>query len=122
MFASKLRGEYMYSAEQIRELARTGRIEEFYHDHAWEKLSRQVRREQKECYFCKLRGRVGPNTLVHHRYEVTKYPEYAYRRYYVDALGRSHINLVACCFPCHEAQHGRGTFTPHKHFTNAERW
>lgn len=112
----------MYTTEQIKELIRTGRTEEFYHDHAWETLSYKIRHEQRECWYCKQQGRVGPNELVHHRYELKQYPEWAYQRYYVDALGVKHINLVAVCRQCHEQQHGRCHAFERKHYTNAERW
>ena len=113
----------MLSVEKIRELIRTGRVEEFYHENSWERLSKKIRKEQPECWFCKHRGRVGPPDLVHHRYELKKFPECAYSRYYVDALGVKHINLVSCCKPCHEEQHAREGVQPRReHFTNAERW
>lgn len=113
---------FMLTTEQIKELIRTGRTAEFYHDKAWEKLSKRIRKEQTECWFCKQHGKVGPADLVHHRYELKQYPEYAYARYYTDALGTRHINLVAVCFACHEEQHGRGYAAERKHYTNAERW
>lgn len=114
--------QFMLTTEQIKELIRTGHTAEFYHDKAWEKLSKRIRKEQTECWFCKQHGKVGPADLVHHRYELKQYPEYAYSRYYTDALGNKHINLVAVCFACHEEQHGRGYAAERKHYTNAERW
>ena len=112
----------MYTVNEIRELIRTGRTADFYHDKAWEKLSKRIRSEQRECWYCKQRGRVGANDLVHHRYELRKYPEFAYKRYYTDALGGKHINLVAVCFQCHEEQHGRAHEKRRSHYTNPERW
>ena len=113
----------MLSVEQIRELIRTEQVWKFYHDKAWAKLSRRVRSEQhNECYYCKLNGRYSPSVLTHHRYPLKKYPEFAYKRYYTDALGHKHINLVGVCFACHEEQEGRGAFAVQKHFTNVERW
>lgn len=113
----------MFSTEQIKQLIRSGREREFYQQRYWRKLSSQIKKEQNnECYFCKRRGKYTPARLVHHRYELVDYPEFAYKRYYIDALGVQHINLVACCYTCHEEQHHRGAFTESKHFDNVERW
>lgn len=114
--------EIMYTTDQIRELIRTGHTEEFYRDKKWRKLSERIRKEQTECFYCRQRGKVGANDLVHHRYELRQYPEFAYSRYYTDAQGNKYINLVAVCFACHEEQHGRGFAASRKHFSNAERW
>ena len=113
----------MLSTEQIRELINTGEIWRFYHDKAWAKLSRRVRKEQhNECYFCKRNGRYSPSVLTHHIYPVKKYPEWAYKRYYIDAEGNPHTNLVGVCFACHEEQEGRGIYAKRTHFYQPERW
>lgn len=113
----------MLSVEQIRELIKKGEIWRFYHDKTWVKLSRSVRKEQhNECYFCKRAGRYSPSVLTHHIYAVKKYPEFAYQRYYTDAAGNRHINLVGVCFACHEEQEGRGTYAHRSRFWQPERW
>ena len=113
----------MYTTEDIRKLIRQGREREFYQQWSWRMLSERVKREQhNECYFCKRRGKYSPAKLVHHIYELKEFPEYAYKRYYIDADGTPHINLVAVCHNCHEEQHNRGAYAQRRHYTNAERW
>ena len=113
----------MLSTEQIKQLIASGNEREFYQQKYWRKLSQRIKQEQhNECYYCKQRGKYSPAKLVHHRYELIKYPEYAYKRYYTDASGTNHINLVACCYSCHEEQHHRGTFIQSDNFRNVERW
>lgn len=113
----------MLSVEQIKALIKSGNTWRFYHDKTWVKLSKRVRNEQhNECYYCRRRGKYSPARLVHHIYHIEEYPEHAYKRYYTDANGVPHINLVAVCHNCHEEQHGRGIYAKRKHFTNVERW
>lgn len=113
----------MYSTEQIRELNKKGELWRFYHDKAWVRLSKQVRKEQhNECYYCRLRGKYSPAELVHHVKELKIYPQFAYARYVTDECGNRRVNLVAVCRACHENIHGRVKKYEGTRFTNVERW
>lgn len=60
--------------------------------------------------------------LVHHRFEVDKYPEYKYD-IYVNIGGKQYRNLVTLCFSCHELKHGRkGKIRETEIFGNEERF
>lgn len=60
--------------------------------------------------------------LIHHRFELEKYPEYKYD-IWVDQGGNKVRNLVTLCFDCHEEIHGRRRKGKAKNeFMNEERF
>ena len=116
----------MYTTVEIKKLIAEGRINEFYsNDRTWRRLSKEVRKEQhNECWFCRRAGRYSRAVLVHHRKPVKLFPELAYERYFINEEGKEEVNLVGCCFDCHEIEEGRA-YGSHKKkygFTNQELW
>lgn len=65
-------------------------------------------------------------TLVHHHYEVEKYPEHKYS-FYIFENGEKKRNLYSLCHDCHEIVHDRRVRPKQlseneKKFLNDERW
>lgn len=112
------------TTEQIRELIRQGRTEEFYWDRRWKSLAHDVRKEQhNECQICAAHGQVTRAWGVHHVRHLEDFPELAYSRHYTGEDGRQHRQLIAICFRCHELQHPeRQAMHKHRQQLNAERW
>lgn len=133
--------------EYIKQLIRDERLDRFYHSKEWSSLKKQVLREQHcECQRCKekynrltvlriskkaesfyinKRGEkiVKPIACIHHVKEVRKYPELALCKYYLDAKGIKHRQLIVLCPFCHNELHNRfQNGSINKHFVNEERW
>lgn len=112
----------MKTINEIKELIRLNRVDEFYNDKYWRHLSGSIIKEaNNECELCKRRGRYARAELVHHVKPLRQFPMLAYSRYYTDKNGVQHKQLIALCRSCHEEQH------PERHrasrsFTNEERW
>ena len=117
----------MFTIEKIKKLIAEGRLDKFYNDRAWRRLSEEIKTEQRECQYCKAKGKVGAADVVHHVKHLKQRPDLAYSRFYTDDRGTRHRQLVACCFMCHNIQHPekhRG-FRVQKnveHFKNEEKW
>lgn len=112
----------MFTTEQIKKLISNNKLDVFYNDNYWRKLSHDVIAENhNECYRCAENHRVGRAILTHHVKPLKQFPELAYSRYYTDAVG-THMQLMPLCYECHEREHKRGKFAEDKGFTNDERW
>ena len=113
----------MYTPEEIRALISSGRIEEFYNDRAWRKLSKQIIEENHgECMICKVNKVLTPATTVHHVKHLKEHPELAYSRTYTEADGTQQLQLIPLCHDCHEKAHERGIYSHKIGYTNAEKW
>ena len=114
----------MFTVIEIKELIRTGRVDKFYNDKFWRRLSKDVRREQNnECQLCKAKGIYTPSTITHHVNHLRKRPDLAYSRYYIDRDGKKKRQLIGVCDACHEAEHpDRHNNVAKPRFTNVERW
>lgn len=71
----------------------------FYRSYAWrQKRVDIISRDNKECQWCKLEGKVTTdNLIVHHIKELKDRPD----------LRMDNDNLITVCFDCHEVHHGR---------------
>lgn len=115
-----------FTPEEIAEFVRSNRLDLFYNSRYWRRLARAVIKEQNnECQRCKLQGRYAPARIVHHVMHLKDRPDLAYSRYYLDKQGNKHRQLLALCFACHEAAHGRvfkGNVGKRKGYTNEEKF
>lgn len=103
----------MLTADEIRELIRNDRTDEFYNSKAWRRLShRVIREEHGECRLCRSEHRLTRAVLVHHIQPLREHPELAYER----------SNLMPLCHDCHERLHERGIYTAPSGYTNEEKW
>lgn len=117
----------MFTTEEIKKLIVAGRLDRFYNDRDWRQLSDEIKKEQRECQYCKAKGKVGTADVTHHVNHLKQRPDLAYSRFYTDDKGIRHRQLVACCFMCHNIQHPekRRSFQAQKnvkHFKNEEKW
>ena len=112
----------MFTTTQIKNLILNGKLEKFYNDRYWRKLSKAIIKEHRyECEYCKKRGKVERAEVVHHVKHLKQFPALAYQRFYIDENGQRHKQLVPLCRACHEYEHNR-TVKAYKRFTNEERW
>jgi len=112
----------MLTVEQIKYLIAINRLDLFYNDYDWRKLSKEIIADNhNECMMCADNHKVSTAVLVHHVQHLKEHPELAYSRYYIDAKGR-HIQLMPLCHDCHEKIHKRGIYSEIKGFVNQERW
>ncbi len=96
----------MFSAEQIRRFIADGRIDRFYNDRTWRRISNEVRQEQhNECQYCRLEGKAGRADIVHHVKHLRDFPELAYSKYYYSADGTKQQQLMCCCYAHHRLLH-----------------
>lgn len=111
----------MYTAEQIRELIRSGNKKKFYDDKFWRRLSKDIlRRDNFECQECKREGKLtikehNKKLDIHHIKELEQYPELAY----VES------NLMTVCVHHHNILDNKNPFKNKickKKFVNEERW
>lgn len=111
-----------FSVDYLKILISSGQTSKFYKSKAWQKLSRQVIKENHgECFLCRQRKKLNKAVLVHHVRPLKQHPELAYSRTYTDSDGE-HIQLMPLCWDCHERIHERGIYTAPKGYTNGEKW
>ena len=99
--------------EWLKQLIADNNTHPFYVSKEWRGLSTEVLHEQKECQICKHHRRWGPAQVVHHRFPVRKYPEWALSKF----TPSGEINLIALCRECHE-----NLERPKRRYMNVERW
>lgn len=111
-------------AKWIRELMRADRIELFYQTKEWKELRQEVLFENHyECAECKKKGKITRADCVHHHMEVKIRPDLALSKYYTDAKGEQHQQLIPLCNECHNIIHDKlGEWQRKDKFTNEERW
>lgn len=74
-----------------------------YHTHRWRVLQQQVMAmDNYECQICKQRGRHSRGQIVHHRFHVEDFPEFAFSVYVERDGGNTERNLITVCRSCHE--------------------
>lgn len=111
-----------FSAEELKILISSGRLERFYRSRGWQELSREVIADlHGECVLCRKAHKLTKAVLVHHVKPLREYPNLAYSRTYTDDDGE-HIQLMPLCFDCHERIHGRGKYSGPRGYTNEEKW
>jgi 5-methylcytosine-specific restriction endonuclease McrA len=104
----------------VRDLVQKGKTYWFYVSRTWKRVRREVLTHDKgECQQCKRRGRYAPATVVHHRFHLEEYPQYALDEY-VTIDGVEQRNLESWCRPCHEEEHDYRHEV--KQPLNEERW
>ena len=93
-------GEYL---EWLQKLIADGDIHEFYISPEWQRLRKEVLKEQrKECQCHKERGEYCKANHVHHVNYVRIHPELALSKWYKNGNGVIKRNLIAACKMCHE--------------------
>lgn len=108
-----------YTAEQIKTLIKSNRLDIFYNSYEWRKLSAEIKAlHNNECCICRQKGKYSKAVIVHHVKHIRQYPELAYSRTYTDSDGVSHEQLVPVCILCHNTIHG---YNRSSHI-NKERW
>lgn len=114
----------MFTAEQIRELIKKDRTDIFYNSWEWRKLAKSVKKENhNECYLCNQRGKYSKAIIVHHVKHLKRFPELAYKRFYIDENGDEQIQLMPVCYYCHEELHNREWHKQKKErYENEEKW
>lgn len=113
----------MYTIAQIKEFIKNDRLDIFYNNGSWRRLSKAVIREQhSECQICRSKGIYSKATVVHHVKPIKMFPQYAYTRYVTDDSGNKQIQLLALCRNCHEEIEGRSPSQKSNRFYNIERW
>lgn len=108
----------------IRQLIADEKIILFYKSNDWIELKDEVMEENHyECQECLKRGRYTRADCVHHVNEVRVRPDLALSKYYTDAEGNTHKQLVPLCNTCHNIVHDKlGNWQRKDKFTNEERW
>lgn len=107
----------------INNLIAVGKSEEFYWCYAWKKKSAEViRRNHRECLYCKARGKLTIAKQVHHKYPKNQYPRWALSEFVTLPDGTVERNLYPTCEECHIEQEGQRKKKIVRGFTNAERW
>lgn len=78
----------------------------FYDSPKWRRKRNAIlRRDHYQCQLCKRFGRITPAKLVHHKLELSEYPELAF----------DDDNLVSVCQACHNKLHDeKGTKSLYK--------
>lgn len=98
----------------------------FYNSAPWRRKRKEIlKRDNYECQWCKLDGRVTIDTgeknrngrkknalIVHHIQELLHRPD----------LRLEDDNLVTVCFRCHETHHGRWQENKKNKWKNDEQW
>lgn len=85
----------------------------FYNNRPWRRVRKEVLlRDNKECQWCKQRGKFSRATTVHHIKHYERYPE----------LGLNHDNLISLCRECHEGIHDREFGVSKKSEIHKEKW
>ena len=90
----------MYTAEEIRELIRSGNKKKFYDDIDWKRLSKRIlERDNNECQECKAEGRLTikqhkKKLDVHHKKELEQFPELAYEESNLETVCVHHHNIL----------------------------
>lgn len=110
----------------INNLLKEKKIVKFYQSTYWQKLRKEVLREQKhKCQECLKIGRVTTANTVHHIQFVDKHPELALSKFYT-YKGKQYRNLIAVCSECHNKlhpeKHRRNKSKVKERFINEERW
>lgn len=109
----------------IRRLIQAGKVALFYHTEDWKELREDVLQYfHYECVECAKHGRYTRADCVHHVNHVTKRPDLALSRYYIDSKGKQQYNLVPLCNECHNKVHPEKLQRnkDKEKFTNEERW
>lgn len=80
--------------------------EAFYNSPKWRHKQKAIlRRDRYQCQLCKRYGRISEASIVHHKLELSEYPELAY----------DDDNLVSVCRKCHNKLHDeKGTKSQRK--------
>jgi 5-methylcytosine-specific restriction endonuclease McrA len=119
----------MFTVEAIKHLIASNRLDIFYNDRYWRRLSNEIKQEQhNECQICAENGKKGYADVVHHVKHIRDFPELAYSRYYYDSSGNRCRQLVTLCYQCHNAEHPekRVAFLryikPREGYSNDEKW
>lgn len=105
----------------ILDLLKENKIVKFYQSKYWQRLRKEVLKEQKEeCQECLKLGKITKANTVHHVQFVDKHPELALSKYYT-YKGNEYRNLICVCAECHNKLH------PEKHrgkkkLLTEERW
>ena len=104
----------MFTTAQIRQLIADDRLDQFYNDKSWRRLSHKLIKDyHKECQMCKAEHKLTRATLAHHIKHLRDYPELAYEP----------SNLMPLCHDCHERIHERGAYAGGRQkYTNEEKW
>lgn len=108
----------------IRRLIKQNHIERFYLTDDWKEMRKDVIEENhNECFKCKERGKITTAECVHHVLHVKDRPDLALSKYYTDAEGMKHIQLMPLCNACHNIEHPEKLQRKEtERFTNKERW
>lgn len=106
-----------FSSSELIKLVASGNEKKIYKCRYWRDRVRSdiIARDNNECQWCKLNGKVTKNNLVvHHIEELKDNPARAY----------DYDNLVAICRDCHEKHHDRfqEEHKKNKKFINEEKW
>ena len=103
------------TTEEIIKAIRENKAYKIYKDKNYKKLRARVLKDlHNECQRCKANGKVTRAVLVHHVREVKKYPELAYKEFFIDEDGNEKRNLLPLCKQCHEEVHGRYGYRPNQ--------
>lgn len=114
-------------ATWIRELIAQDKVMLFYQTEEWKSLRKEVLEEHyNECVECAKKGRYTRAECVHHVNEVRNAPHLALSKYYTDATGKKHRNLVPLCNVCHNQVHSKFEKWQQSqkkyNFVNEEKW
>lgn len=112
----------------LSELIRNGKEREFYLSPEWDRLRREVLREDRyECQLCRAQGRYHRAEIVHHINEIKHRPELALSMWEDRADGTKARNLMSVCWICHNTVCHPGRLERYKYkkrsgFDQQERW
>lgn len=108
---------------RLQERIDAGRQDLFYGWKSWKRLSKYVREkmDNRECQYCKARGRYRRGYIVHHVKHLDERPDLALSIFDPDTGERQ---LVTLCKDCHEEQHPESLVICPKQaeFLTEERW
>lgn len=92
----------------IKSLIANRNTRAFYRKRKWKRVRKEMLADDKdECQWCKAKGFYSAATVVHHIYELDKYPEWALSKTVIKD-GKEERNLVSICRECHEKHHQHG--------------
>lgn len=122
----------MYASDLIERIVKDNShgidISYFYRTRLWKNKAKKIKAEQKECFYCKQKGRYRQPDMVHHINHLRDRPDLALSETFTDAEGNEQLNLVAVCNSCHKSichpeqlEHLQ-KFIPKAKPLTAERW